>query len=550
MTVPIGYEETYKRNLASLIRNWAKFRREKEKQSLTNFYIACNELSQDIATFALYALQQVMTSMSESAEAGLNDKKDSKELIKEVDWLMNQLIRGSHEEKDPFMNESLTGSFDEFLHQQMSAHTSRINRVSKPSIAIIDDQLSVAQSLAKTLEDFSLDVSYFTSIEGFNKVKDEVKADLVLLDIIMPGVNETEVFAFAAELVASGIKVISCSATFTFESRLLAVRAKVSDYVVKPVNTYLLVEKIGRALSLQKSRNYQMVIVDDQETMGTFYKTMLEQVGCNVTFFESAEALFKVLDDLAPDMFLLDMMMPDVDGLEVAQMIRQEHKFDFAPIIFITGDEQIENRLAAIDAGADDVITKSTPIQTITHQILTRLDRASKVSAYVAKDALTGVLNHSQIVERTNQTIRSSMRRKSQATIAVIDVDWFKKVNDSYGHIAGDKVLCALGQLLANSVRETDLVGRYGGEEFVIVFDDCNVDDAANKMQLMKDVFSNMRFLSGKKEFQVTFSAGLVNLNAFDSVMPAIGAADKALYKAKRDGRNKVVKYKYKPEQE
>jgi diguanylate cyclase (GGDEF)-like protein len=238
------------------------------------------------------------------------------------------------------------------------------------------------------------------------------------------------------------------------------------------------------------------------------------------------------------------MMMPGVDGLEVARMIRQEHKFDFSPILFITGDELVETRLAAIDAGADDVISKSTAVNIITHQILTRLARASKVSAFVAKDALTGVLNHSQIVEQVNQTMRTTKRRKSKSTIVVIDVDHFKKVNDNYGHVVGDKVLCALGQLLANSIRETDTVGRYGGEEFVIVFEDCDVDDGANKVQLIKDAFSKMRFGTNDKEFGVTFSAGLINLGSFDNVMPAIAAADKALYKAKSDGRNRVVKYK------
>jgi diguanylate cyclase (GGDEF)-like protein len=417
-------------------------------------------------------------------------------------------------------------------------------RVAKPNIVIIDDQLSVAQSLAKTLEDFALNVRYFTSIDDFKKIQKDNEVDLVLLDIVMPSVTEKQVFDFAKELVISGIKVISCSSTFRFESRLLAVRAKVSDYVVKPINTYVLVEKIGRALSLQQNRRYQMVIVDDQKNMGTFYKAMLEQVGCDVLFFASAKELFDSLDDLMPDMFLLDMMMPEVDGLEVAQMIRQEHKFDFAPILFITADEQIENRLAAIDAGADDVIIKSIAVKTITHQILTRLSRASKVRAFVAKDALTGVLNHSQIVERANQTIRATQRTKSKATIVVIDVDHFKRVNDTHGHVVGDKVLCALGQLLANSVRETDIVGRYGGEEFVIVFDDCNIDDAANKAQLIKDVFGNMKFSSNIGDFKVTFSAGVVDLTAFEKVMPAIAAADKALYKAKSDGRNKVIKYK------
>jgi diguanylate cyclase (GGDEF)-like protein len=457
---------------------------------------------------------------------------------------MNQLIRGSHEQSDPFLDQTKSEKEGSFLHQQLSARPSSISRTTKPNIVVIDDQLSIAQSLAKTLEDFALNVSYFTSIDDFKKAQDDIDVDLVLLDIVMPDVTEVEVFDFAKTLVSSGVKVISCSSKFTFDSRLLAVRAQVSDYAVKPINTYTLVEKIGRALGLQQNRKYHLVIVDDQKNTGTFYKAMLEQVGCEVTFFDSAKSLFETLDDLTPDMFLLDMMMPGVDGLEVARMIRQEHKFDFSPILFITGDELVETRLAAIDAGADDVISKSTAVNIITHQILTRLARASKVSAFVAKDALTGVLNHSQIVEQVNQTMRTTKRRKSKSTIVVIDVDHFKKVNDNYGHVVGDKVLCALGQLLANSIRETDTVGRYGGEEFVIVFEDCDVDDGANKVQLIKDAFSKMRFGTNDKEFGVTFSAGLINLGSFDNVMPAIAAADKALYKAKSDGRNRVVKYK------
>lgn len=544
MSIPDGYDTKYTKHLAGLIKCWAAYRIDKTPASLKQFHFVCQQLSDEISSFSLGPLQQVMTSLCEKASNSLDADEHDKGLIREVDWLMNQLINASRETSDPFLDDTKPLNDNDFLHQQVSAHASRITRSKKPNIIIIDDQLSVGQYLATTLKDFAFNASYFTSIAGYKQVHKEVAADLVLLDVVMPDVTQEYVFEFAKELVEQGIKVISCSSTFTFESRLLAVRAKVSDYVVKPVNTYVVVEKIGRALSLQQSRKYQIVIVDDQETMGTFYKAMLEQVGCEVLFFGSAKALFDCLDDLSPDMFLLDMMMPDVGGLEVAQMIRQEHKFDFAPIIFITGDELVKNRLAAIDAGADDVIVKSTSVSLITHQILTRLARASKVSAFVAKDALTGVLNHSQIIERANQAIRGCRRRKLKSAIAVIDVDLFKGVNDTYGHVVGDKVLCALGQLLENSVRETDIVGRYGGEEFVIVFDDCSVDDAANKVQLIKDVFSQMRFVSETNSFFVTFSAGLVDLSSFDNVMPAVAAADKALYKAKSDGRNKVIKYK------
>lgn len=545
-----SYEAIYRERLATLIQYWAAYRKTKETKQLKTYFALNTDISHEIATFPLFALQQVITRISRATEKQLkpganHSQQSTQTFVKEVDWLMNQLIRGQSNGNDLFLQEMPSTLDDRVIQSELSAHSSRVNRAHKPNIAIIDDQVSVSQVLQSTLQDFALNVSVYKSIGAFESSPMSNSADLVLLDIVMPNITQVEVFSFAKKLVDSGVKVISCSSKFTFETRLLAVRANVSDYAVKPINTYVLVEKIGRALRLQNRRSHRLVIVDDQETMGTFYKLMLEKVGCDVTSFNSAQALFKALDDLNPDMFLLDMMMPDVDGLEVAKMIRQEHKFDFAPIIFITADETVENRLAAIDAGADDVINKISSIPTITTQVLTRLNRASEVRAFVAKDPLTGVLNHGQIVENANQTLRLSKRREVPSAIAVIDVDHFKKVNDTHGHIAGDRVLCALGQLLSNSVRETDSVGRYGGEEFVIVFDDCNIDDAAKKIQLIKDTFGNMIF-TGKHSFQVTFSAGLVSLADHENVQTAIGFADKALYRAKEEGRNKVTIYRRK----
>ncbi|MFT6271009.1 MAG: hypothetical protein ACJAVV_003848, partial [Alphaproteobacteria bacterium] len=167
MSIPEGYEVKYKRDLAGLIKNWAEFRKQRERGALAQFYHSCNDLSQEIASFGLDVLHQVVTNMSELAEAGLDDKKEYKALIKEIDWLMNQLIRASHESSDPLLNAAKTTTDEELLEQQSNAHPSHILRVAKPNIVIIDDQLSVAQSLAKTLEDFALNVRYFTSIDDF-----------------------------------------------------------------------------------------------------------------------------------------------------------------------------------------------------------------------------------------------------------------------------------------------------------------------------------------------------------------------------------------------
>ncbi|MGB3727377.1 MAG: diguanylate cyclase [Glaciecola sp.] len=527
--------------LTSLVKAWAQFRVKPTPEALNSFEAVRTQMFIEVATFSLFALQQVLSSLASANKEYLSSQKNATELITENDWLMNQLIRGSQENSDPFLQEAPDASPPACIEEPIAEHDARVVAKDKPHVVIIDDQLSLGTFMINTLKDFAFNASHYLSIEDFKAQHTNLPVDLVLLDIVMPNISQEAVFDFAAELVKNDIKVISCSSTFTFETRLLAVRANVSDYVVKPINTYVLVEKIGRALSLKSRRKHRLVILDDQATMGEFYKAMLEQTGCDVTFFASPADMFASLDDLSPDMFLLDMCMPNVDGLEVAKMIRQEHKFDFAPILFITANETIEKRLAAIDAGADDVIAKSCSVTTITSQIMTRLNRASKVRSFVATDPLTGVLNHGQIVEVANQTIRLSKRRSMRAAIAVIDVDKFKLVNDTHGHLVGDKVLTALGQLLSNSCRDTDSVGRYGGEEFVIIFQDCSVADAAKKVNMIRRIFGNMKFNGNSTAFAVTFSAGIANLNAFETVQPAISVADKALYKAKLDGRNKVI---------
>lgn len=551
----------YSQLLSRLTRAWATARRD-EMSSLNQFVQACIDLRTFSQEHDFAALYSVLSKVLKVCDSVLQQNRRDKNATKEIEWLLNQLLRGSTDDIDPFIQVpgTYTNANDDTLDESGSSPepdviidgtdilSTRDAPRQRSNIAVIDDQVSIGKALTMALEDFSLNAQFFESIDEFKEVMNDTDIDLVLLDIVMPNVTQEQVFNFARELVEKGIKVISCSATFTLETRLLAVRANVSDYIVKPINTYVLVEKISRVLEWQKRAKFNVVIVDDQQTMGEFYQTMLEQAGCNVKFYKTAAQLFDSLEDLSPDIFLLDMNMPDVNGIEIAKMLRQEQKFEFVPIIFITAEENKEEHLLAVEAGAEDVITKSLPVQLITRQINQRLMRASELKAFVATDQLTGVLNHGQIVETANQTIRLSNRRKTCTAIAVIDVDRFKTVNDKYGHLMGDKVLCALGQLLSASVRETDHVGRYGGEEFVIVFVDCDLDDAAKKVQYIKDNFNRMTFNGGNKSeaFSVSFSAGVVDLLAFDNIQEAIGSADKALYKAKEQGRNKVIKYRLK----
>jgi diguanylate cyclase (GGDEF)-like protein len=222
-------------------------------------------------------------------------------------------------------------------------------------------------------------------------------------------------------------------------------------------------------------------------------------------------------------------------------MIRQESKFDFSPIVFLTADEQLDTKLNVLSHGADDLIAKTTPAPLMLSQIMTRLERAAFIKSFVSKDPLTGVLNHGQIVEAASHQMQMFQRNNSQCTLALIDVDRFKQVNDTHGHAAGDMVLNGIGQMLKAMVRETDYVGRYGGEEFVILFVDCDVQQGYKKLEAIRQQCSQMNFVLDKPEVSVTFSGGLVALEDHESVPLAVSEADRLLYLAKSGGRNQTL---------
>ena len=125
--------------------------------------------------------------------------------------------------------------------------------------------------------------------------------------------------------------------------------------------------------------------------------------------------------------------------------------------------------------------------------------------------------------------------------MALIDLDNFKVVNDTYGHGSGDRVLSTLGQQLRRSLRDTDQIGRYGGEEFIVILQGVELDDAIDKLNDMRENFGQLKFKHGKSTFSVTFSAGIVSLNEFTQIRSALNVADSRLYEAKAAGRNKVI---------
>ena len=158
--------------------------------------------------------------------------------------------------------------------------------------------------------------------------------------------------------------------------------------------------------------------------------------------------------------------------------------------------------------------------------------------SFMVRDSLTGLYNHTEIKNQLVREVARARRQETACCFAMVDIDFFKRVNDTYGHPAGDRVIKSLSRLLRQRLREVDLVGRYGGEEFAVVLVGVGCEAAAKLLNSLREDFSRLRHVSEGAEFSVTFSCGVAEVAHFDEV---VEAADRALYQAKHGGRNQVV---------
>lgn len=242
-----------------------------------------------------------------------------------------------------------------------------------------------------------------------------------------------------------------------------------------------------------------------------------------------------------PDLILLDIEMPGLSGYQVCEELKSMDETRDIPIIFVTGRVNIEDEEMGLRIGAVDYITK--PIRPVilsarvdTHVTLKRQqDRLIKMAMH---DQLTGLFNRHYMLEIVGQKLARARRHKTPLTVMLIDIDHFKKINDTHGHIVGDQILEHVGQFLFEQCRVEDTVARFGGEEFVVLMEPCGLNQAHYKAELMRDELSRLTPL----DIDLTVSIGIAELNDEDNDFSALlKRADDALYKAKKSGRNCTV---------
>jgi len=300
-------------------------------------------------------------------------------------------------------------------------------------------------------------------------------------------------------------------------------------------------------------RRMKVLAAEDNPVFQSMLRTMLTKWGYDAVISRDGNEAWDLLQgDETPRMAILDWMMPGMDGVELCRRIRAAAREPYIYIILLTARTDAQDLVEGMEAGADDYLTK--PFNA--HELRVRLRAGRRIldlqeelllarealRLQATHDSLTGLLNRASILETLQNELSRAGRDQEPVALLLVDLDRFKLVNDTRGHLAGDSVLREASQRMKSAVRRYDSLGRYGGEEFLVVLPGCSGPAASQQAERLREAMARHLFVVGKEMVPVTCSIGVSWRNA-PTVRDAdqlIREADLALYRAKDRGRNCV----------
>jgi len=292
----------------------------------------------------------------------------------------------------------------------------------------------------------------------------------------------------------------------------------------------------------------QVLIAEDDLVSRRLLELLLEKWGNEVIVTHNGNQAWEMLQKTeSPHVAILDWMMPGINGLELCQKIRGVKRLGYIYIILLTGKGSKKDVVMGLKAGADDYVIKPFDKEELKCRInigkrIVELER--RILELASIDFLTGVLNRRAFINRMEEEIQRARREKAFLSLILADIDYFKKINDSYGHQAGDIVLQRFAKELTNSLRKYDFVGRYGGEEFVICLLGPDNSQAISIAERIRKKVEKMRIKlpDSSHLIQITASFGVASLSMLPkpNIDSLINMADEAMYQAKIMGRNRV----------
>jgi diguanylate cyclase (GGDEF)-like protein len=297
-------------------------------------------------------------------------------------------------------------------------------------------------------------------------------------------------------------------------------------------------------------KSYEILAIDDAKDGLMLLAFDLNQAGCHVTTANSGESALQMLKSKEFDLIILDMHMPGLSGLATLEKLKNDAAMQDVPVIMLSASDLEDEVVAALELGAADYVVKPYIRKVLLARMNTALklrEKTKELARLATTDFLTEINNRASFYHLADKAISHALRKEAEIIIAMFDIDFFKDVNDNFGHDVGDKVLKVFAKTMKDSFRTYDIIGRFGGEEFVVCLPSTNINEAMDACERFRIEIEELEIPNSIPPndngfLKTTFSAGLASSSHVSlDIDKLLKQADIALYHAKSTGRNKVV---------
>jgi len=416
---------------------------------------------------------------------------------------------------------------------------------SVPMILVVEDSVLTAQVMCEGIEKV---LGWHTVVAGsFEEAKILLEKSAhrffaAVVDLTLPDIVGQEHVDYITE---AGVPTIILTASYDQKLRdSIILKPKIVDYFIKTAGV---IETCTNLLArLWRNKTISVLIVDDSLTQRKYIAKLLRRRLFKIEFASDAEEALSILEqdtDRLIRLALVDYHMPKMNGDELVVRIRNTQSKEELAIIGMSMQEGGLLSVHFLKSGASDFIR--TPFTA--EELFCRVDQSLDINETLVavrhaanRDPLTQLYNRRYFSEVAGTFHSDALCTNISMGIALFDIDHFKKINDTYGHAAGDAALCHLAQLLMHHLRETDVVARWGGEEFCVMLANLSPDAAFRTIERLRQAIENTSFVYDGQELLLTVSTGLT-MNLGDSLETMVSAADDLMYQAKQSGRNKII---------
>ncbi len=514
--------------LTQLNELWIQARKDACPESYATLQGACHKLAGSSGTFGFDALGNSTRHLEQLLEPAVEGAPASEALLEQLQELIDKLP--GYATLEPVVDDAV------------SAWRQPLTPLALRPVYVVDDDAFQRATIAATLEDNNYEVISCHSLAELKKQLSQRDPGAIIMDLAFP-----EGPMAGSELIAQfkkdrllQIPVLFISSHNNVYARLEAVRAGGDAYFPKPLDISALSERLDYLVAKGKIDPYRVLVIDDDEFQAQYHADILQGAGLEVARLSKPLQILEMMAEFKPELLLLDLHMPECSGVELANMLRQHRAYEDVPIVFLSAESDVKRHFEARLVGADDFLVKPIEDHLLVASVVNRVQRARSLQQQVTRDSMTSLLNHEKLLEELHREVSRADRQGTPMSYCMLDIDNFKQVNDTYGHSVGDSVIKSFADLLKRRLRRTDIVGRYGGEEFGVVMVGSGIEEALQVADSIRSDFEVIEHHSGTERFCVTVSAGIAESCDFPDRQALVEAADKALYTAKSGGRNQV----------